>query len=104
MLIQGMLQQALTDLFSRNMLNHGPLFFDRLRRLEICPPEEVDQLEATWLELVKERQKESAGSTQALKDFSSTLADLLEKNVGQFSARFNSAPASQPATQTDEEP
>ena len=94
MLIQGMLQQALTDLFSRNMLNHGALFFERLRRLKICPPEEVDDLEAHSLELVRQRQDETQGSSEALKEFSATLAALFERNAGTFTSRFTQAPTS----------
>ena len=102
MLIQGMLQQALTDLFSRNMLNHGALFFERLRRLKICPPEEIDDLEAHWLELVRTRQDESQGSSQALKEFSATLSELFERNVGTLSDSFGGSSPTPPTPTVDE--
>lgn len=68
MMIEHLLEQALTGLIGERMLAHGDVFFEALRRGELMPPDEIEALEAEWREGVRARREGAEGAERALRD------------------------------------
>ncbi len=69
MLVQVMLERALTSMLADNMKNQGAAFFESLEKSGKLDSEQIAEIRAEWEALVEKRTQESAGSSDALKSF-----------------------------------
>ncbi len=73
MLVETLVERALTGLLGEQLDAHGSLFFSALKTAEMLPAEEVEALEEEWRELVRQRVSESGEAQQALAEFAMRL-------------------------------
>jgi hypothetical protein len=73
MLVESLVERALTGLLGEQFSERGSLFFEALASSGMLPPEEVEELEREWRELVRRRVEESGEAQQALAEFALKL-------------------------------
>ena len=92
MLVETLVERALTGLLGEQLDGHGSLFFAALESSKMLPPEEVKDLEKEWRELVRRRVEESGEAQHALAEF-----------VGRLRAAVGAA-AAEPTAPTGDSP
>ncbi len=81
MLIQTMLEDALTGILSEKMLDQGARVLDRIRAMEIMTEPELKDLEQSWRAMLEKRRQEHATSEQEFRAFLSDLRALLDHRM-----------------------
>ena len=78
MLVQVMLERALTSMLADNMKTQGTMFFEALEQSGQLNAEQIQAIRTEWEALIEKRAKESAGSSEALH----SLLDDLRQTLG----------------------
>ncbi len=81
MLIQTMLEDALTGMLSEKMLDHGTRVLDKIRAMEIVSESELKELEESWRAMLEKRKQETASAEQELRTFLADLRALLDHRM-----------------------
>jgi len=77
MLVQVMLERALTSLLADNMKNQGAAFFEALEKSGQLDAAQIQEIRTEWEELIEKRARESAGSSEALQGFVEELRSTI---------------------------
>jgi len=80
MLVQVMLERALTSMLADNMKNQGDSFFDALEKSGQLDSEQIQEIRNEWEALIQKRSQESAGSSEALKSFVEELRTTISSS------------------------
>ena len=78
MLVQVMLERALTSMLADNMKTQGTMFFEALEQSGQLNAEQIQAIRTEWETLIEKRAQESAGSSEALH----SLLDDLRQTLG----------------------
>jgi hypothetical protein len=77
MLVQSMLERALTAMLTENMRSRGDVLFEALGASGQIDEGHLQQIRSDWEALLEQRARESAGGKEALQAFVEELRSVL---------------------------